>query len=88
MNVLNRNNCVSIISSDPNSSLKTSSICVLIRVGSSKEPDGQFGIAHLIEHLLFRSDSKLTKSRDWKSDIVIQGGEYNAITEYDYTILW
>lgn len=57
---------------------------VWYKVGSADEPPGKSGIAHYLEHLMFKG----TKTRDVGefSDIVAaNGGSENAFTSFDYT---
>ena len=54
------------------------------RVGSRDERAGQYGIAHLIEHMIFKGTKQLSES-----DINVLthrlSGSCNAFTSYDYT---
>ena len=53
-------------------------------VGGMDEANGQSGIAHLLEHLMFKGTSKYPK--DYFSKVVAAyGGEENAFTSRDYT---
>ncbi|MEM9717019.1 MAG: pitrilysin family protein [Pseudomonadota bacterium] len=57
---------------------------VWYKVGSADEPPGKSGIAHYLEHLMFKG----TKTRDVGefSDLVAaNGGSENAFTSFDYT---
>jgi len=57
---------------------------VWYRVGAADETAGKSGIAHFLEHLMFKG-TKTLKPGDF-SDIVSQnGGVDNAFTSYDYT---
>jgi len=57
---------------------------VWYRAGSADEPPGQSGIAHFLEHLLFKATDDLEAGE--LSDIVAaQGGSDNAFTSFDYT---
>lgn len=54
------------------------------KVGSIDEPSGKGGIAHLLEHLMFRGTHKVPGSK--YNDIVSNnGGESNAFTSHDFT---
>ncbi|MGP1254194.1 MAG: M16 family metallopeptidase [Kiloniellales bacterium] len=54
------------------------------KVGSADEPRGQSGIAHFLEHLMFKGTETLEPGEF--SDIVAQnGGRENAFTSLDYT---
>lgn len=57
---------------------------VWYKVGSSDEVKGKTGLAHYLEHLMFRGTSSIGPGEFSKS-IAAQGGEDNAFTAYDYT---
>lgn len=57
---------------------------VWYRVGAADEPAGKSGIAHFLEHLMFKGTDDLAPGAF--SDIVeAQGGSDNAFTSWDYT---
>lgn len=57
---------------------------VWYRVGSADEPPGKSGIAHFLEHLMFKGTEKYPDGVF--SEIVARnGGRENAFTSYDYT---
>ena len=57
---------------------------VWYKVGSADEPLGQSGIAHFLEHLMFKGTRKFPEGE--MSQIVARsGGNQNAFTSYDYT---
>lgn len=57
---------------------------VWYRVGAADEPEGKSGIAHFLEHLMFKGTDDLGPGEF--SDIVeAQGGSDNAFTSWDYT---
>ena len=57
---------------------------VWYRVGSADEPVGQSGIAHFLEHLMFKGTK--TRANGEFSDIIARnGGRENAFTSLDYT---
>ncbi|HUG63263.1 MAG TPA: pitrilysin family protein [Methylomirabilota bacterium] len=57
---------------------------VWYKVGSADEPDGQTGIAHFLEHLMFKGTS--THPEGEFSRVVSEiGGDENAFTSSDYT---
>jgi len=57
---------------------------VWYKVGSADEPRGKSGIAHFLEHLMFKGTDELAPGEF--SDIVeAQGGSDNAFTSWDYT---
>lgn len=53
-------------------------------VGSKDEKDGERGIAHLIEHMIFKGTEKLSES-DINIVSHMLSGSINAFTSYDYT---
>lgn len=54
------------------------------RAGSADEPRGTSGIAHFLEHLLFKATDKL-ESGEFSKIVAANGGSDNAFTSYDYT---
>lgn len=57
---------------------------VWYRVGSADEPVGASGVAHYLEHLLFKATDKL-ESGEFSAIVAANGGSDNAFTSYDYT---
>src|SRR5215471_15133746 len=57
---------------------------VWYRVGSADEPAGVSGIAHFLEHLMFKSTDKIA-SGAFSKVIAKLGGQDNAFTNYDVT---
>lgn len=57
---------------------------VWYRVGSADEELGKSGIAHYLEHLLFKGTKRL-KPGEFSKIIRLNGGEDNAFTSYDFT---
>ncbi len=57
---------------------------VWYRVGSADEPTGQSGLAHFLEHLMFKRTKKL-KEGEFSEIVAKNGGRENAFTSYDYT---
>ncbi len=68
----------------PNPSSPAISHMVWYRVGAADEPPGQSGIAHFLEHLMFRGT---TTHADGEFDRLVSanGGRHNAFTSWDYT---
>jgi len=54
------------------------------KVGSADEPPGQSGIAHLLEHLMFKG-TKLVPNGQFSKVVARNGGVDNAFTSYDFT---
>jgi zinc protease len=57
---------------------------VWYRVGSADEPPGKSGIAHFLEHLMFKGTAKNPAGRFTRTVATI-GGQENAFTTVDYT---
>ncbi len=54
------------------------------RVGSADEDAGRSGLAHFLEHLMFKGTAKNPKGR-FSEQLAILGGQENAFTSQDYT---
>ncbi len=54
------------------------------RVGSADEPAGKSGLAHFLEHLMFKA-TKTRKSGEFSKIVARNGGRDNAFTSTDYT---
>ncbi|MES0862278.1 pitrilysin family protein [Ruegeria sp. SCPT10] len=57
---------------------------VWYRAGSADEPAGVSGIAHFLEHLMFKGTDTL-KQGEFSATVAANGGDDNAFTSYDYT---
>ncbi len=57
---------------------------VWVRVGSIDEVDGTSGVAHALEHMMFKG-SKTVKPGEFSRRVAALGGQENAFTSYDYT---
>lgn len=57
---------------------------VWYRVGSADEPRGTSGIAHFLEHLMFKGTDEIPDGA-FSKIIAANGGQDNAFTSYDYT---
>ena len=57
---------------------------VWIRAGAADEPPGVSGIAHFLEHLMFKSTEKLANG-EFSAIVTRLGGQQNAFTSSDYT---
>lgn len=68
----------------PNHAVPKVSIQLWYNVGSKDEKTGEKGIAHLIEHMIFKGTKKLSES---DINLITQklSGTCNAFTSYDYT---
>jgi zinc protease len=54
------------------------------RVGAADEPAGDSGIAHFLEHLMFKGTEKIAPNA-FSGIVEAQGGDDNAFTSWDYT---
>jgi len=57
---------------------------VWYKIGSADEPSGKSGIAHFLEHLMFKG-TKSVPSGEFSSIVAKNGGQDNAFTSLDYT---
>ncbi|WP_299355587.1 pitrilysin family protein [uncultured Shimia sp.] len=57
---------------------------VWYRAGSADEQPGVSGVAHFLEHLLFKGTDTL-ESGEFSATVAANGGRDNAFTSYDYT---
>ncbi|MFC6636442.1 insulinase family protein [Sulfitobacter sp. JBTF-M27] len=57
---------------------------VWYRAGSADEPKGSSGVAHFLEHLLFKATDKM-EAGEFSATVALNGGRDNAFTSYDYT---
>jgi zinc protease len=55
-----------------------------LRVGSMDEVDGTSGVAHLLEHMMFKGTPSV-KAGDFSRRVAALGGRENAFTNKDYT---
>ncbi|MCS4224745.1 pitrilysin family protein [Sphingobacterium sp. BIGb0165] len=64
--------------------LPVTHVCMVINAGSRDESEGKFGVAHFIEHLLFKRTEKRSTQQiiDYLESV---GGDLNAYTTKEYT---
>ena len=55
-----------------------------LRVGSMDEVDGRSGVAHVLEHMMFKGTKKLAPG-EFSRRVAALGGQENAFTSRDYT---
>ncbi|MDR2153410.1 MAG: insulinase family protein [Burkholderiaceae bacterium] len=55
-----------------------------LRVGSMDEVDGTSGVAHVLEHMMFKGTERLLPG-EFSRRVAALGGRDNAFTSYDYT---
>lgn len=63
---------------------RSAAVAVNISVGSRDEPQGKNGIAHLLEHLLFKG-TEVRSSKEMSQQIEAAGGEMNGFTSKELT---
>ena len=68
----------------PDSRAPTAVHMVWLRVGSMDEVDGTSGVAHVLEHMLFKG-SKTLAPGEFSRRVAALGGQENAFTSRDYT---
>lgn len=57
------------------------------RVGGADEVNGQTGLSHMLEHMLFRGTKK-TKDGEYAHTVRQLGGQMNAMTSNDFTMYY
>ncbi|MEN3367232.1 MAG: zinc protease [Burkholderiales bacterium] len=62
----------------------TAAHMIWYKIGSIDEQNGTTGVAHVLEHLMFKATGKL-KSGDFSRRVAALGGRENAFTSKDYT---
>jgi zinc protease len=55
-----------------------------VRVGSMDEVDGTSGVAHVLEHMMFKGTPSV-KAGEFSRQVAALGGRENAFTSHDYT---
>lgn len=60
--------------------------CMVVNVGTRDEPSGEFGIAHFIEHLLFKR-TKRRNTNQILNRLELVGADLNAYTTKEYTCI-
>ncbi len=58
---------------------------VWVKVGSADEHDGEYGLAHVHEHMLFKG-TKRRAVGEIAAEVEAAGGDINAFTSYDQTV--
>lgn len=57
---------------------------LIIRAGSAEDPPGKSGLAHYLEHLLFKGTEQMSEAY-YNQQVAALGGEHNAFTNQDVT---
>ena len=68
----------------PNHRVPVVTQMIWYKVGSADEPPGRSGVAHLLEHLMFKG-TKTLAAGEYSQILARNGGRENAFTSYDYT---
>ncbi|WP_186644582.1 M16 family metallopeptidase [Fluviispira vulneris] len=61
------------------------SIQVLVKTGSLDEEEFEGGVAHVLEHMLFKGTKKFPETGQIASTVEFEGGDINAYTTFDHT---
>ena len=70
---------------DENGSKYSANIIFMVGVGSRFEVKNKFGLAHFLEHMLFKGTKKRKNSKAISDEIYSCGATTNAMTTYDVT---
>ena len=81
---LNLNNGLKIVSIPMKNNSKVVDINIFYKVGSGDEILGKSGIAHMLEHMNFKTTKNL-KAGEFDNIVKKLGGSSNASTGFDYT---
>lgn len=73
-----------VVITEKASNFKSLSIGVWVKGGSRHETPAQAGMAHFLEHMMFKGTGKRT-SLDIARDVDLVGGDFNAMTTREYT---
>lgn len=73
-----------VVITEKATSFKSLSIGVWVKGGSRHESPAQAGMAHFLEHMMFKGTSKRS-SLDIARDVDLVGGDFNAMTTREYT---
>lgn len=68
----------------PNHRVPAVSHMLWFKIGSADEPRGMSGLAHYLEHMLFKGTDKLEVG-EYSQVMSAHGGQHNAFTSYDFT---
>ncbi len=69
----------------PMEGVESSLAMVMVRTGSRNEIDGQLGISHVLEHMLFKGTEKYPTPQVLAGVVDAMGAEFNAFTSKEYT---
>ncbi len=69
----------------PRKDTRSTHIAIFVRVGSKDEEEGEFGMAHFLEHMLFKGNKKLQTQLKITKNLDRIGSDYNAFTTKNTT---
>lgn len=72
----------------PNRNIKTVTVVAIFRVGSRDETGKMEGIAHFLEHMMFKGTEKRPTGTDISKELDNIGAANNAFTGKEYTGYW
>lgn len=59
-----------------------------VKTGSIDECAEEFGMAHVLEHMLFKGTERFPRTGDVARQVETAGGEINAYTTFDHTVFY
>lgn len=71
-----------------NPNTNTVTILAVFKVGSKHETPGKYGIAHFLEHMIFKGTTNRPKANLIFKELDYIGATYNAFTAKEYTGFW
>jgi predicted Zn-dependent peptidase len=63
-------------------------VAFMVAVGSRYEPDGDAGISHFVEHMVFKGGGRYPTARAVSEAVEGVGGVLNAATDREVTVFW
>lgn len=67
---------------------QTTTLLVLVGVGSRFESEKERGLSHFLEHMMFKGTKKRPSAKIVATELDALGASYNAFTGYEYTGYW
>ena len=69
-------------------SARSVTVGTFVRTGSRQEKDGEFGVSHFLEHMMFKGTRKRPTSKHIAEAIEGVGGLFNAEAGKELTVFW
>ena len=69
-------------------SARSVTVGTFVRTGSRKENEGEFGVSHFLEHMMFKGTRKRPSSKHIAEAIEGVGGLFNAEAGKEMTVFW